>query len=87
MLGKVHTPYPNAGMLCPESILYLKLIFNFAIFEFEAASLASVILICPFDARTIREFSVGLEGTTLVRLITSLTYTDMYRYPYVCALS
>lgn len=62
MLGKVHTPYPNAGMLCPESILYLELIFNFAIFELEAASLANVILISPFDARTILEFSVATGG-------------------------
>lgn len=51
MLGKVHTPYPNAGILCPESMSYLELIFNFAIFAFEAASLARVFLISPFDAR------------------------------------
>lgn len=44
MQGKDHTPYPNAGISCPESRLYLELMFSPAIFAVEAASLARVIL-------------------------------------------
>lgn len=51
MLAGYHTPYPNAGIPCPESILYLELIFSFAIFAFAAVSLARVILISPCDMR------------------------------------
>lgn len=49
MLARYHTPYPNAGIPCPESRLYLELIFNFAIFGVAAVSLARVILISPCD--------------------------------------
>lgn len=55
MLGKGHTPYPNAGIPCPESRLYLELIFNFAIFAFEAANLVRGILISPFDAQRVSD--------------------------------
>ena len=57
MLAGYHTPYPNAGIPCPESILYLELIFSFAIFAFAAVSLARVILIISMR-HEIREFSV-----------------------------
>lgn len=55
MLGKSHTPYPNAGIPCPESRLCLELIFNFAIFAFETASLVRGILISPFDAQRVSD--------------------------------
>lgn len=54
MLGKDHTPYPNAGISCPESRLYLVLIFKFAIFTVEVANLARVILISLFDAQRVQ---------------------------------
>lgn len=80
MLGDDHTPYPNAGILCPESILYLELIFNFAIFAFEADSLARVILISPFDAGNfLYRLHSALEKTTLVKLI-FLLHTVHKRY-------
>lgn len=66
MLGKDHTPYPNAGISYPESRLYRESIFKFVIFAVDAASLARVILISPLDAHRvsdvcmiyIRKFSV-----------------------------
>lgn len=51
MLDKDHTPYPKAGISCPDSRLYLVLIFKFAILVVEVASLVMVTLISPFDAQ------------------------------------